>query len=293
MRVLTTGQYSPGMDSYQRGPWRFDVTDLGPADGPVVVLLHGFPEDRGCWAEVASSLAGAGRRVLAPDQRGYSPGARPLRRRDYRIDELEADILALADAAGAERFDVVGHDWGAALAWALAARHPLRVRSVAALSVPHTQAFLRAMARGGQLLHSWYMGFFQIPALPERLMALAGPTRAAQTLVRGGLPRDVAARYAARLTDPASVRGPIGWYRAIPYGVRSPLPSVGVPALFVYGEGDPFITRSAADGCAACVTGPYRYEVLPGAGHWLPEANAARVAALLAEHLDAHGGPLP
>ena len=102
----------------------FDVTDTGAPDGRAVILLHGFPEDRACWSAVGSRLAGAGYRALAPDQRGYSPGARPEGRSAYKVSSLTGDILALADAAGCDRFDVVGHDWGGGVAWDLAARHP-------------------------------------------------------------------------------------------------------------------------------------------------------------------------
>ncbi|MGH9094055.1 MAG: alpha/beta fold hydrolase, partial [Acidimicrobiales bacterium] len=128
------------MEHFPRDGLTFDVTDTGEPDGQVVVLLHGFPEDRSSWTGVIPALTGAGFRVLAPDLRGYSPGARPRGRRAYALRQSAADVLALADAAGADQLHVVGHDWGAALAWFLAARHPERVRTLSALSVPHTEA---------------------------------------------------------------------------------------------------------------------------------------------------------
>ena len=112
--------------------------------------MHGFPEDRQCWQALAAELVDAGYRTLAPDQRGYSPGARPPGRRAYTLDRLAGDVLALADAAGADRFDLVGHDWGAAVAWHLAGRHPDRVRSLTALSVPHPRAIVEALGRSTQ-----------------------------------------------------------------------------------------------------------------------------------------------
>ena len=115
---------SESVDQYSRADLTFEVSDTGPADGRAVILLHGFPEDRHCWDSLAGSLAGAGYRALAPDQRGYSPGARPAGRRAYALDQLAGDVLALADAAGVDRFDVVGHDWGAAVAWFLAGGAP-------------------------------------------------------------------------------------------------------------------------------------------------------------------------
>jgi pimeloyl-ACP methyl ester carboxylesterase len=115
----------------------FDLLAAGDPAGEPVLLLHGFPQTAACWTELAEALADAGYRVLAPDQRGYSPGARPAAVRDYRMPELVADVLAVADRAGARRFHVVGHDWGGAVAWHLAARHPERVATLTAVSTPH------------------------------------------------------------------------------------------------------------------------------------------------------------
>jgi pimeloyl-ACP methyl ester carboxylesterase len=137
-----------GMERFTNAAFSFEVTDTAAAgrDGPqgVAILLHGFPQDRRCWDRVTPALAACGYRILAPDLRGYSPGARPAARSAYRNSQLAADVLALADAAGAKRFYLAGHDWGAVLAWYLAGRHPGRVSSLAALSVPHPQAFARA-----------------------------------------------------------------------------------------------------------------------------------------------------
>ena len=166
------------MERFTSAAFSFEVTDTAAAggDGPggVVILLHGFPQDRSCWDRVASALAAVGYRVLAPDLRGYSPGARPTARSAYRNSELAGDVLALADAAGAERFHLAGHDWGAALAWYLAGRYPGRVGSLAALSVPHPQAFARARFCRGQAARSWYMAAWQLPWLPERALGRRG-----------------------------------------------------------------------------------------------------------------------
>src|SRR5690349_17488584 len=151
------------MNEFRRGPLVFDVTDSGPPDGEVVVLLHGYPENRTSWSAMTPLLTAEGYRVLAPDQRGYSPTARPRRRRDYRASELVADTLALVDASGAERVHVVGHDWGGAVAWAFAAAHPERVQTVTSLTTPHPRAMQAAMLRSAQLLKSWYMLMFQLP----------------------------------------------------------------------------------------------------------------------------------
>ena len=162
--------YRQPMEQFRRGDLVFDVIDAGPADGPVVVLLHGFPESNTMYQPVIERLTAQGYRCLAPLQRGYSPGARPKRRRDYRDYELAGDILTLIDTSGAQRVHLVGHDWGAAVAWYVAQRFPERLHTLTALSVPHPAAFLKAVATSRQALSSWYMLFFQLPWLPERLL---------------------------------------------------------------------------------------------------------------------------
>ena len=163
------------MDQYRRGELVFDVIDEGPADGPVVVLLHGFSQFNTSWNAVIARLTAGGYRCLAPNQRGFSRGARPTRRRDYRLPELVEDVRALIDASGAQRVHLVGHDWGAAVAWAVAAEIPERLASLTTMSVPHPVAFLKSMATSRQALASWYIFFFQLPRIPERyFLAMEG-----------------------------------------------------------------------------------------------------------------------
>lgn len=276
------------MHQYVRDGLTFDVTDEGPDDGRVVILLHGFPEDRHCWSQVIPALTAAGCRVLAPDQRGYSPGARPKGRRAYALPELAADIVALADVAGAERFDVVGHDWGAAVAWELAGRHARRIRTVTSLSVPHPKAMQDALLHSRQALKSWYMLFFQLPWVPELAARAAGPERAAERFQKEGLDAASARRYGERMSDPKSITGPINWYRAIPFAARQPAPPVERPVLYVYGDQDRYLSRYAAERTERYVRGPYRFEVLGGMSHWLPTGAAERVSELIREHLTAH-----
>src|SRR5271155_2496349 len=207
------------MERFTNAAFSFEVTDTAPAGGHgpegVAILLHGFPPDRRCWHRVTSALAAGGYRAPAPDLRGYSPGARPAARSAYRNSQLAADVLALADAAGAERFHLAGHDWGAALAWYVAGRHPGRVTSLAALSVPPPQAFARALITGDQAARSWYMAACQLPWLPERVLGRRDGRAFRDTLVRTGLDPASADRYAAPGPGPAGRRGPLNWERAL------------------------------------------------------------------------------
>lgn len=256
----------------------FEVDDSGAAgDQPVVVLLHGFPQDRGAWERVSPLLVARGFRVLAPDLRGYSPGASPRRRRDYTLDRLASDVVALADQAGVERFHLAGHDWGAALGFHVAGLYPSRVRSLTALSVPHRAAWMPAALRSAQLWRSRYIGFFQLPWLPERVVA--GPGLAAW-LVRTGLCEDSARRYAGRGAR-GGLAAALNWYRAmaLPGGKR--FPTVTVPTLYAWGDRDEFVTERLARMCGQWVDGEYTFEILRGVGHWIPEMHPGRAAELI------------
>src|SRR3982751_6522036 len=175
------------MHEFSRNGLVFDVTDEGDPDAPTVVLLHGYPENRSSWLGVTPLLVAAGFRVLAPDQRGYSPRARPLRRRAYVMPELVGDVLSLVEASGAEKVHVVGHDWGGGVAWAFAHAHPDRLHTVTSLTTPHPRAFAKAMVVGTQALHSWYMAMFQLPGLPESAITARGGANFKRGLVNAGL----------------------------------------------------------------------------------------------------------
>ena len=275
------------MHEFQRADMTFDVSDSGPADGEVVVLLHGYPENRTSWDAVTPLLVDAGFRVLAPDQRGYSPRARPLQRRAYAMPELVADILALVDASGAQQVHLVGHDWGGGVAWAFAHAHPDRLHTVTSLTTPHPRAMAKAMLVGTQALHSWYMAVFQLPFLPEAAITARGGKNFRRGLVDSGLSEDAAERYAAPLRDRTAARAAVNWYRGLPLA-RAPKGKVGVPSMYVYATGDRFLGRKAADLTADYVAAPYRYEVLEGRSHWLPEEAPEDIAQLLVEHARAH-----
>jgi pimeloyl-ACP methyl ester carboxylesterase len=275
------------MDSFRRDGLTFDVRDGGPADGEPVLLLHGFPQDADAWDRVAPALHGSGLRTLAPDQRGYSPMARPRRRAAYRLRELADDVLAMLDAARLDRAHVVGHDWGAAVGWALAGWHPDRVRTLTALSVPHPGAMATALVTSDQALRSMYMGVLQLPLLPEGALLAAGGAPLRRVLRRSGLPDALADHYVARMREPGALTAALNWYRALPWSGRDTVGRVTVPTLHVWSTGDTFLGRAATEHTRRYCTGPYRLEVLEDVPHWIPELASGRAAELITSHVRA------
>jgi pimeloyl-ACP methyl ester carboxylesterase len=272
------------MQVFRRADMTFDVSDSGPAEGDVIVLLHGYPENRTSWDQVTPYLVEAGYRVLAPDQRGYSPRARPKGRRAYALQHLAGDVVAMLDAADVEKAHVVGHDWGGGVAWALADLHPERLHTVTSLTTPHPRAMAKAMLTGTQAFKSWYMFMFQLPALPELAYRDRMQDRLRATLRGTGLADEAIDRYVTPLREPGAATAAINWYRAMPFSKR-PTGKVSVPTLYVYGTKDAFLGRKAADLTGNYVEAPYRYEVLDGATHWMPEEIPHVVARLVLEHI--------
>ncbi len=261
------------MNTFGRAGLTFPVRDEGPADGDAVVLLHGFPQDATAYDAVVPLLHDHGLRTLVPTQRGYSPTARPPGRRDYRTADTTADVVALLDAAGLQRAHVVGHDWGAAPAWALAAWHPERVTALTVLSTPHPAALTASLIVSTQALKSWYMGFFQLPGVPELLV----PWTLRKTLADSGLPAGQVERYCEAMAQPGAITGPLNWYRGVPFSRHPAVGAVGVPTTYVWGRHDFALGRAAAERTGRHVTGPYRFVELD-AGHWLPETHPVDVA---------------
>ena len=257
----------------------FDVLAAGPDDGELVVLLHGFPQSAAMWTPQLEALAGAGYRAVAFDQRGYSPGARPAETGDYRIRFLVDDVLAVA---GGRPFHVVGHDWGAVVAWHVAGRHPERVRSLTALSVPHPIAFAAALASSDddQRNRSAYMAFFRQVGVAEDLLLAGG---LAAMLQAAGYPADVDERVRA-MSEPGALTAALNWYRAMDAGLAA-VGRITVPTLFVWSTEDVALGREAAEAAAGYVAGPYRFEVLEGITHWIPEQVPDVLNRLLLEHL--------
>jgi pimeloyl-ACP methyl ester carboxylesterase len=261
------------------------VAAAGPADGPLVVLLHGFPEYWGAWRAYMATLAAAGFRVLAPDQRGYNTSDKPTRVADYRLDILAADIVGLIDGEQRERAFIVGHDWGGAVAWRLAQRHPDRVERVVVLNCcPAEVLQAKAFFSPSQLMKSWYIFAFQLPWLPEWAFGrgdFATLTRGMVSSSREGTFGDEAlAGLRTAWGQPGAMTAMLAWYRA---AARRPPKRGGpitVPALLIWGEQDRFLgTQLLEPTMALCEQGTLIR--MPDATHWVNHEEAEAICAEL------------
>ncbi|MFI5491721.1 alpha/beta fold hydrolase [Actinoplanes sp. NPDC051859] len=266
------------MEIKARG-FTFDVAVSGPEDGTPVLLLHGFPQDHREFDLLLPRLHAAGLRTYALDQRGYSPGARPEAVADYRLREAAADAVAVLDALGVARVHVIGHDWGAQVAWMLAADHPDRIRTLTAVSVPHPRAMSVALRnQPSQRMRFAYMGVFRSRVAERLLLARGGAVL--RSMMRDIGPR--AALYARAMAEPGRLTGALNWYRALSRGELAGMGKITVPTTYVWSDGDPVVGRSAALGTETWVEADYRLVVLRGIGHWVPEEapNALAEVAL-------------
>ncbi|MFN2319735.1 MAG: alpha/beta fold hydrolase [Dermatophilaceae bacterium] len=266
----------PGPD----GPMPLDVWTTGDADAAHPVLaLHGFPQSARSWRAVGDGLAAKGVRVIAPDQRGYSPQARPEGVEHYRMGRLVDDALSVADGMGAERFHLLGHDWGAQVGWNVCDRAPERVLSYTALSVPHPRAFATAYKQDEeQRTASEYISLFWQPGVAEEW--LAGDDWAGLRRMLTGLPAEEVEHYVMRMREPGALTAALGWYRAMESGADAP--PTRVPTTYVWSTDDAALRRSGAELCGDFVEADYRFVVLEGVSHWIPdEAPDAVVEAVL------------
>ncbi|MCT2263827.1 alpha/beta fold hydrolase [Dietzia cinnamea] len=263
---------------FARDGMELRAVDSGPEDGEAIVLLHGFPQRTSSWDLVAPLLHAAGYRTLALDQRGYCESARPRGRRAYRLPELVGDVIALLDSAGLADAHVVGHDWGAAVAWGVAGAHPDRVRTLTAVSVPHPAAFLTSMVRSDQLRRSWYIGFFQLPLIPELVLSSPGP-RPAKALAGMGMTPEMIQRYRDEMVATGAIPGGLGWYRALPFAPPGAATAkVRVPTTFVWSDRDPALGRGGAERTGEHVDADYRFVEMNGVSHWIPDERPAELA---------------
>ena len=262
----------------------------GPPDGPLVILLHGFPEFWYGWRHQIGPLAAAGLRILAPDQRGYNLSDKPAGIAAYTLDRLADDVLGLADSLGRERFAVVGHDWGGVVAWHLAGRNPERVTRAAILNAPHP-ATLRRYARRhpSQLAKSWYAAFFQLPALPELALRAADFWVLRRALRRSARPGTFSAAdfpaYLEAWAQPGALGAMLNWYRALRHhGSSHPPARIRVPLRVIWGDRDAFLEPGLAEaGLALCDRGQSSH--LADATHWVHHEEADEVNRLLIDFL--------
>jgi pimeloyl-ACP methyl ester carboxylesterase len=250
----------------------FDALVAGEAGAPLVLLLHGFAESMHCWDAQVAALAGAGYRAIAPSQRGYSPGARPDTGEpaNYHIERLMDDAMAIAAASGygETRFHLVGHDWGGSIAWSLAERFPQRLASLSVLSRPHPNSFNRAlhMEDGDQMQRSRHHKAFLEPDAAD--VVLADDAKwLRERLAANGVPAAAIEQHLAVLGNAEAMEAALAWYRARG-AIRTPLGPIRVPTLYVWGDADDTVGRTAAEGTVDFIAAPYRFHVLPGVGHF-------------------------
>jgi len=270
----------------------FTADVAGPTGGDLVLLLHGFPESRHSWRLALPELARAGYRALAPDQRGYSPGARPdpAELSNYAFDKLVADVLEIAEAAGhgGKRFHLVGHDWGGQVSWGVANAHPRRLASLTVLSRPHPLSFRRALQRpdGEQKHRSRHHGKF-LEADTGRLLLEDNARRLRAGLFGQDVSKAAIEDHVSVLGSPAAIEAALAWYRANK-GLAGDFGPIRVPTLYIWGDNDATVGRDAAQGTGEFIDADFAMEVLPGVGHFVMDQAAARATELMLAHIQRH-----
>jgi pimeloyl-ACP methyl ester carboxylesterase len=270
----------------------FDALVAGEPGAPLVLLLHGFAESMNCWRAQLGALGDMGYRAVAPSQRGYSPEARPDAgdHSNYHIDRLMDDAMAMVATCGygEARFHLVGHDWGGSIAWGLADRSPQRLASLTILSRPHPNSFNRAlqMIDGDQAHRSKHHTAFLEPDAADVVLA-DGAKWLRERLTANGVPASAIEQHLAVLGNKDAMEAALAWYRARG-AIRGPLGPIRVPTLFIWGDADDTVGRVAAEGTVDFIAAPYRFEVLPGVGHFAADQAPERVCELLLAHVAAH-----
>jgi epoxide hydrolase 4 len=272
--------------SFQNSDVTLNAVAAGPKSGPVVVLLHGFPEFWYGWRKQIEPLAAAGFRVIVPDQRGYNLSSKPSGVAAYALTELVSDVIAIADQLSQQKILLAGHDWGAAVAWSTAILHPQRIAKLVVLNVPHPSVMRKFLnTRIRQLLRSWYMFFFQLPWLPETLFSVNDYQIGVRALLRssraGTFSLEDLAQYRAAWSQPGAVTAMINWYRALfRYRTKFPDRTVRVPTRILWGERDAFLMLEMAKESLRFCTDAELY-TFADATHWLQHEEPARVSELL------------
>ena len=264
---------------------RFEILEAGAGDR-LALLLHGFPEHAVSWRHQIPHLAALGYRVWAVNQRGYGQTTRPPNVEDYALRHLIADVAALIDASGARTVTLVGHDWGAMVAWCVAATRARPLERMVIMNVPHPLCFRAALKHWRQRRKSWYIALFQLPRLPERLLTANNAAALRRMFVGLRLPPDILATYTAQITRPGAATAMLNWYRAARHPAALPDVSATVetPTLVIWGENDVALDL-------VCLEGTERYvrhltvERLPGISHWVQQAAPETVNRLLTAFL--------
>ncbi len=269
------------------------VVQAGPQDGPLVILLHGFPEFWYGWRKQIDALAAQGFRVWVPDQRGYNLSDKPEGITAYSLDELALDVIGLIDAAGVEKALLVGHDWGAAVAWWVANVYPQRLHKLVILNVPHHSVLRRTLSQSwSQRRKSWYVFAMQIPRLPEAMLSRNDFKSLAETVKNTGRPGTFTdedlIKYRRAWAQAGALTAMINWYRAIiqrpPQRALPTSPRITVPTLIIWGAQDAFLKREMAQASIElCDDG--RLEMIEEATHWVQHEEPERVNRLMSDFL--------
>jgi pimeloyl-ACP methyl ester carboxylesterase len=280
------------MDIKTRSGLTFTADVLGTAGGPLVLLLHGFPESRHSWRAALPALAAAGYRAVAPDQRGYSPGARPdpADLSNYAFDRLVGDAIEIAAAAGydGKRFHLVGHDWGGQVSWGVAGKHPERLASLTILSRPHPSSFRRALLKedGDQKHRSRHHRAF-LDADTGKLLLADNARRLRDGLFGQGVPAAALEEHLSVLGNPEALEAALAWYRSNK-GLAADIGTIKVPTLYIWGDTDATVGPDAAYGTGEFVGAAYVMEVLPNVGHFVMDQAPAKATDLMLAHLKKH-----
>ena len=260
---------------------RFEVEETGAGDH-LALCLQGFPEHLGSWRNQVRVLAELGFRVWAVNQRGYGRSSRPDGVAAYALRHLVADVAGLIDASGAQHVSLIGHDWGAMVAWCFAIAQVRPLQRLVILNVPHPLCFRAALKHWRQRRKSWYIGLFQLPVVPERLLAARGG-EAVRRMFRGlAISPDVVDVYASQIAEPGAATAMLNWYRAMRLGGSMPALDrrIEVPTLVIWGERDVALDVICLDGTDRYVA-DLRIERLSGVSHWVQQDAPERVNALL------------
>lgn len=272
----------------QAGGMTFRTREAGIPGGEPVLLLHGFPETSHMWVDLLPLLAEAGCHCFAPDQRGYSPGARPEGSENYQTHLLAADVIAIADAVGfTSRFHLIGHDWGAGVGWRTVLPYPDRIQSWTSLSIPHPTSYGRAYRDDpDQQQRSQYITYFQEPGVAEAAMS-ANDYERLKAIWSKSSPEE-REEYIAVFTQPGALTAALNWYRGS-FGSNQNVDEDGdtdvhVPTLTIWGSQDQAVGRSTTETAANYMKDYYRFLEMD-AGHWLIQEKFAEVSQEILAHL--------